>query len=158
MRTQPTQVKLTSLSILIATILVLPLAAPAQDFVNDERTILTQIIEDIERLRTVIDRSYFETEAVLNQSDFESEIIIDFVRDRICFEQYPGLLRGSKGTLMSRAGNALDQSFLLASLLRDAGYDARIVRGELDSHSATILLSQIQACRPDAANIQTQLI
>lgn len=63
--------------------------------------------------------------------DFDAETIIDFVRDGIRFEPYSGTLKGAHGCLSARAGNALDQALLLATLLKDAGYDARIVRGSL---------------------------
>ncbi len=101
-----------------------------------------------EALRGEIDRSQFDLEALLDSLDYDAERIIEYVQRNIFFEQYTGTLRGAQGTLMSRAGNALDQALLLATLLRNAGYDARITRGQLDAAGATELLSLMAQPRP----------
>lgn len=72
-----------------------------------------------------------DLEAAIDNLDFEASRIVDFVRNAIRFEPYAGALKGAAGTLSAGAGNALDQALLLATLLRDAGFDARIVRGSL---------------------------
>ena len=82
--------------------------------------------------RATLNRTTFDQEALLESLDYDADSIIEFVRASISFEQYPGVLRGPKGTLLSRAGNSIDQAILLAKLLRDAGYDARIAGAELD--------------------------
>ena len=111
-------------------------------------------------LRTYIDRSQFETEALLEKLNFDADEIIEFVTKEIHFEQYPGLLRGVQGTLMSRAGNSLDQAVLLAALLNDAGYEASIKRSTLTDHQAGDLVRQIGAERsvqlPLANNISSK--
>lgn len=104
-------------------------------------------------LRQAINRSAFDLEALLEKLEFDHENIIRFVRDEIAFEQYHGALRGPKGTLMSQAGNSLDQSVLLAKLLRDAGYDARVARGTLDEADARTLLRQMSRPRPAVADL-----
>ena len=101
---------------------------------------LDGFMELIEELRSHIDRSQFDLNDLLEKLDYQADNIINFVEEEIYFEQYPGLLRGAKGTLMSRSGNALDQSVLLATLLRDAGFEARIVEGRLDPEDAHELL------------------
>lgn len=101
------------------------------------------------RLREHVNRSAFDLDALLDGLDYEAGEIIAFVSDGVAFEQYAGLLRGPQGTLMSRAGNALDQSVLLARLLRDAGFDARVVRGNLTVAQAERLLARIRRERPD---------
>ncbi len=97
----------------------------------------------VEELRSHVDRSQFDTEALLEALDYDETNIVAFVRDEIRFEQYPGLLRGARSTLSSRAGNALDQAVLLAGLLKDAGFDARIVRGILSEKEARSLLENL---------------
>lgn len=77
----------------------------------------------------------------------DADTIVDWVRHNIRFEQYPGVLRGAYGTLITRAGNSLDQALLLARLLGDAGYEIRIARGELQPDQAGELLQQIAVPR-----------
>lgn len=57
--------------------------------------------------------------------------IFEFVRDEIGFESYQGSLRGARGALWSKAGNALDQASLLIALLRASNILARYARGTL---------------------------
>lgn len=104
---------------------------------------LDEFMKLLEELRTHIDRSQFELDALLSRLDYDSDKIISFVKQDIRFEQYPGLLRGAEGTLMSRAGNALDQSVLLANLLNDAGYEARIASAALNEEQAKDLINQM---------------
>ena len=50
----------------------------------------------------------------------------------IRYEPYWGALRGAAGTALARSGNSLDQSLLLAEVLRRSGYRVRFVRGRLE--------------------------
>jgi transglutaminase-like putative cysteine protease len=62
--------------------------------------------------------------------------IFAFVRDEIGYESYKGSLRGARGTLWSKAGNALDQASLLIALLRASNIPARYVQGTLPNNLA----------------------
>jgi hypothetical protein len=75
--------------------------------------------------------------------DGGADAIVDWVAEQVHFDAYQGLLRGSRGTLISGAGNALDQAVLLAQMLRDAAYDARIARGTLTQADAGRLLATL---------------
>ena len=109
---------------------------------------LDLFMEKLEELRSHIDRTQFDVDALSFELAFEdAETIVAYVRDNIYFEQYPGLLRGPTGTLMSRAGNVLDQAVLLQKLLEDAGYETRIVRGTLDDEQAQALVRQMAVKR-----------
>ena len=109
---------------------------------------LEEIILRIEEARGLVDRSQFDLQDLLERLDFDVERIERFVKEQIAFEQYPGLLRGAQGTLMGRAGNALDQAVLLASLIKDAGFEAEIVRSELSRTQARVLLDQMSNQAP----------
>ncbi len=106
------------------------------------------LTENLTRLQQLIDRSQFDLEELLFTLDYDHEQIISYVKQEVGLDIYPGTLRGSKGTLMSRAGNALDQSILLAKLLKDAGLDARIARGNLTSDEARMLVNELRKPRP----------
>lgn len=118
---------------------------------------LTEKLAGSERLagelRKALNRSAFDTEALLFSLDYDYASIVRFVREDIAFEQYEGLLRGPQGTLMSQAGNSLDQAVLLAKLLRDAGYDARVARGTLNEGDVRKLLRQMATPRPPIRSI-----
>lgn len=101
-----------------------------------------QLEARLSNLRGEIDQTRFDPDELVFELDFDAESMIDFVRKRIAFHPYEGLLRGMRGTLMSRAGNSLDQALLLAYLLKSAGFDARIVRGELDQAGVASVLAQ----------------
>jgi len=120
---------------------------PPRDISADDRQAtldqLDRFVAKLKQIEAEIDRSSFDLPALLDQLEFDEKKISEFVRDEISFEQYPGLLRGAQGTLVSGAGNALDQSLLLATLLKDAGLEARIVRGRLSTEQAQKLLSGI---------------
>lgn len=110
---------------------------------------LDRFMELIEELRDQIDRTQFDVDALSLELAFEEpETIVAWVRENIAFEQYPGLLRGAQGTLMSRAGNALDQAVLLATLLKDAGFEAQIVHARLTAGQAEDLLAGMGRDRP----------
>lgn len=104
---------------------------------------LDSYIALVRELRGHIDRSQFELDARLDALDYDEQQILEFVSEQIHYELYPGLLRGAEGTLRSRAGNSLDQAVLLARLLEDAGFDARIARGLLSEGQARTLLSRL---------------
>ena len=104
-------------------------------------------------LRSHLDRSQFDLDALLERLDHDPDEILRFVTEEIYFEQYPGLLRGAQGTLMARAGNALDQAVLLATLLKDAGRDARIARVTLGPEQAALLIRQMNVERRPAPTI-----
>jgi hypothetical protein len=70
----------------------------------------------------------------------DPERLFAFVRDEIGFESYQGSLRGARGTLWSKAGNALDQASLLIALLRASGIPARYVHGTLTTPQAQQLI------------------
>jgi hypothetical protein len=73
---------------------------------------------------------------------FDAGKIFAFVRDEVAYEPYRGVLRGARGALASRAGNALDKALLLKVMLQAGGHDARLVRGQLPPERARALVDQ----------------
>ncbi|MBV8655344.1 MAG: hypothetical protein JO160_04815 [Candidatus Eremiobacteraeota bacterium] len=75
-----------------------------------------------------------------------------WVRDNVRYEAYDGILRGSKGTLYARAGNAADRAMLLAALLQINKIPVRIATGELPPAQAERLYARIFEPDPSGAN------
>ncbi len=98
----------------------------------------------LEAVREDIHRDRFATEPLLDTLDYEAAAAVRFVREDIVFQPYDGVLRGVDGTLRAGSGNSLDQSILLASLLKSAGFDARVVRGTLEEDDAIRLLRSLK--------------
>lgn len=139
--------KLSCLVFIIFSVFSLPVNATGE---NNNEKIYTEIasaidvyISNVNSLRPHLDNTRFNSEELLLQLDLDESRIIDYVSKAINFEQYSGLLRGVNGTIKSRAGNALDQSVLLASLLNSAGWETRIVSGHLNEQDALRLIGLI---------------
>ena len=118
-------------------------APTSQETHSDVHDQFNELAALAEELRTTIDRREFDLSVLLDVLDYDAERIIEYVTKSIRFEQYSGVLRGARGTLMAGAGNSFDQSMLLATLLKDAGYEARILRGKLSAAQAKQLVSGI---------------
>lgn len=121
---------------------------------------LAQVVSNLPAIKKLIDKIQRQLDASqvdLDKLAFDlggdANALVDWVRTNIAFEQYPGLLRGTRGTLIGRAGNALDTAFLLAHLLADAGYEVRIVRSTLPTAAAQTLVNQMMAPRPAIAPV-----
>ena len=76
--------------------------------------------------------------------------LFTFVRDDIRLQIYAGVLRGARGTLTGRAGNAWDKAILLGALLRHHGREVRFARGRLTPDRAAALVTKMfdQARQP----------
>jgi len=125
---------------------------------------LAEYNELLREVRGELDaNSLFDPDEIVLNQDFAAEEIVPWVKNQIAFQQYSGLLRGIRGTLVARSGNSLDQSVLLAKLLKDAGYDARVARSQISQPSAKLLLSQLAEASnharpiPDLDRIESRL-
>lgn len=140
-------------SLSLALLLSLPcnLSAQSGDVEIDVKAIARSIDEfgtRLEQVRSAIDDSRFEPDAMVDRLDYDAELLIEFAGNGIVFQPYEGVLRGPAGALRARAGNSLDQSVLLAYLLKSAGYDARVARGSLTDEDAARLLQQTGSPSP----------
>lgn len=113
---------------------------------------LEEALGALRAIRSSIDRTAFDADALGSALAFEEPAdIVAWVREHVGFEAYAGVLRGPDGTLMARAGNAFDQAVLLAKLLRDAGYEAKVVEGTLSREDAALLLTGLWEPPPASA-------
>ena len=92
-----------------------------------------------------IDRAAFDVSALARSLAFDPRRMFAFVQSEIRYQPYVGVLRGARGTLAARTGNAFDQSYLLASLLREAGYQVRFITGTLPDDKVEAVLAQFAA-------------
>ena len=69
------------------------------------------------------------------------------------YESYVGSLRGTRGTLWSKAGNALDKSSLLIAMLRASGVPARYRHGSLDAARTSELIGSMFPPLPDTRGV-----
>lgn len=115
---------------------------------------LDDLFARAEEVRRTLDRRSFDLDELAFELAFETpDAIVAWVRENIAFEQYPGLLRGARGTLLARAGNTLDQAVLLATLLRDAGYEAHIAHSRLPQERARELVLQMRETRAATSSL-----
>jgi hypothetical protein len=116
---------------------------------------LTEMLAHLDRARgatlqvlNTVDVARFDIGALQAKLGNDPGVLFAFVRDNISYDPYVGSLRGAQGALLSRSGNALDRSLLLAALLSKAGHDTEVVSGMLDASSAGRLVSQAGATLP----------
>lgn len=123
------------------------LAGEAVDLAAVDRD-LAEFRARLERLRGTVETASFDPESRVDHLDYDADAILEFVVSEVVFQPYEGTLRGVTGTLRAAAGNSLDQSILLASMLKSAGYDARVARGRLAEGDAVELLRQTAGATP----------
>jgi uncharacterized repeat protein (TIGR01451 family) len=86
--------------------------------------------------------------------DYNSQNIFSFLHQNIGYNSYLGSVRGSRGTLWSNAGNALDVASLGVALMRGSGIPAQYVQGTLSSANAqSLILSMFPASYQTAGYI-----
>jgi hypothetical protein len=90
-------------------------------------------------------RDTFDIQAVLKETGNDPAKIFQWVRDGTRWAPYRGLLREDVGVLMDRTGNSLDRAYLLASLLKAAGREARLAHAQLDAPLAQSLIGKVRS-------------
>ncbi len=97
-------------------------------------------------------------ETALGSTLSDADAIFAFVRDQIRTEAYAGAMRGGLGTLMSRGGNPIDKTLLLAELLATKGIGVRFVHATLsDADVAQIIGAVLGAPAPVKANARLEV-
>lgn len=146
--------------IVLALLLLFPTVASAQSAsptpsvpYDQAKQTLDRLLTEAQRIQGQLDASQYDLDALSAKLGVNADDIVSYVRDNIAFEQYPGLLRGAKWTLIGRAGNSIDQAALLATLLAKAGYQIKIEHGKLNPQQASTLLAQMAVPRKPAPDI-----
>lgn len=116
--------------------------ATAEEVFPFESKVLERQLSLLSQVQDVLAGIPLTANQLIEEHDFELDPILNFVKQSIGYEDYDGSLRGIAGTLTSGAGNSLDQSLLLARLIKDIGYDARIVAGKLGDESTASFFSE----------------
>jgi transglutaminase-like putative cysteine protease len=78
-----------------------------------------------------------------NELLYDKDTIFQYVANEVHYEAYSGALRGDRGTLWGMAGNSVDQSLLLAALLKEALFEVRYAIGPLDDATAQQLAASM---------------
>ena len=68
----------------------------------------------------------------------DPKLIYDYVHNHIDYVPYFGALKGAGLTLLDRSGNDFDQASLMIALLRESGYSAEYVYGEMNIPGAQV--------------------
>lgn len=142
-RSVPMTVPKLVLTLLLSFGLAFPLAptVAAQGAAGTMTDATSQTRRSLEALASLLDPTEFDVDELALDLAFEDpQDIVTWVGENLRYQVYRGVLRGPQGTLVAGAGNALDQAVLLARLLGDAGYDARVVLGELSEEDARTLV------------------
>ncbi len=117
----------------------------AEETYTKELKELDDYLNKLDSIDGLIDFSTFDGNALSRKLGHDQEKIFDFVRDKIRYQAYRGVLRGGRGTLLEGAGNSIDQSLLLLHLLQETGKSLpyRFVQGTLSSSQANELIAKM---------------
>ena len=121
---------------------------PGTDAVSDVPMAPAETFDPLARLdqlTTVLDAipaERWDVAALAATFEGDPERAFAFVRDRIGFDPYRGVLRGAEGTLAAQAGSAADRAELLGSLLRAMGFTTRFAFADLDAATADRLIER----------------
>lgn len=120
-----------------------PGISESQENLKKELEALDDYLDKLDSIEGLIDRSAFDVNALSRKLSHDQRKIFDFVRDRIGYQAYDGVLRGAQGTLLEGAGNSIDQSLLLLRLLKATGetFPHRFAQGTLSSSQAQELIA-----------------
>ncbi len=110
---------------------------------SEMRPTLEKLYADLGKAVRGADRDRFDVNAVIEKVGRDPQRLFEWVRDQTDALPYRGALRGPAGVLMERAGNSLDRSLLLGSLLQSVGCEVRLANAALPEGQAQSLLRRI---------------
>ncbi len=94
----------------------------------DDQNSLVRLEHGLKALSAVESAIYLDPESLSHQLG-SVEAVQKYVEELIHYDSYVGRLRGPEGTLQAEAGNDVDQSELLATMLRHLGNECRYAVG-----------------------------
>ena len=104
----------------------------------------------IERPWEPIGLARVSLEATSADLGHDRERIYAYVRDKLRFEPYAGVLRGARGVLIAQGGNSVDQALLLHDLLTRAGFACRYAHARIsEQRAAALVASSLEVERND---------
>jgi len=112
-------------------------------FNNDSKGPSKKAKAAIKKLKKAFDLSKVSTAALQRKLGRKPKKIFQYIQNNIALHPYAGILRGSKGALISQSANSIDRSLLLAQLFKQAGFKTRLVSAKLVPDLADTLLFHI---------------
>jgi hypothetical protein len=124
-------------------------APPDPQALADASIVLKRIAESPEPAAFSVDKT-------ADQIGKDPASLFAYVHDHVRTQIYNGVLRGARGTLMGGAGNAWDQSLLLATMLRHHGREVRFEHAHLAPDVAAKIVDRMftDAARPRTPSAQ----
>lgn len=114
-----------------------PGAAPAAPAAVDLDTLdLARLVDQDAMTALALKDEDFYVDALAASFGGDPLKAFEWVRTRVQYQPYAGVLRGPQRTLVARAGNAADRALLLAALLKELGVKARFATAKLDDAAA----------------------
>jgi hypothetical protein len=102
-----------------------------------------EVAATIDALAASMPPERYDIEALARTLGPTVTALFTFVRDRIRYEAYSGVLRDAHGTLAARAGNSLDRARLLARLLQTHKVPVRFAAGQLPAEQSRALFGHM---------------
>jgi hypothetical protein len=129
---------------------VSPVARGEPGLSNDRKRSLERAVRLAEAARRdglAEENCPFSPAGVVMRVGADPERLAAYVRARIAYEPYPGVVRGPEGTLAAMAGGDWDRAALLRALLAEAGYPSRLVVVPRDEAERSALVDAFLAAQ-----------
>ena len=132
-----------SLSVLLLIPFFIGAAAPTKEEVAFRKRAAERYLQFAEaaRERVLTPASCpFSPASVVLVVGADAKSLAGFVRERIAYEPYAGVVRGAEGTLAAKSGGDWDRAVLLQALLAEAGYKSKLkVAKRSDAEAAAVV-------------------